>query len=320
MLLVFTAAVQAHVGNHPSVHDTVAGIVERFQQTIPAEELKSLTVEKAQAALTAEEREILGEQHLTFRVNVPVTLYVCRVADMEEQVFWLAERGFENTGLKITTSDNTFEAWSKAFPEGEIGLGVNSLSGNGDHYFVAMAPQNAGDAIEISEIYPGQHTVGAMNPGERVYISWDDTTLKEVPAPLAWQVLLRGNENARRSARLTSIYNTTMYPSSTTPDQITLTWASDPKTTQAIQWRTNTEVSQSAVRYRMKKTPGTELADRWITVAAQTKELVNHNTVNDPVCNRHVVNLIGLEPSTTYEYEVGDGSPTGWSAGADAWR
>jgi hypothetical protein len=40
---------------------------------------------------------------------------------------------------------------------------------------------------------------------------------------------------------------------------------------------------------------------------------VNHNTVNDPIVHRHSVNLIGLEPATTYEYEVGDGGATGWT-------
>jgi len=312
--LIAGSLAHAHVGNHPSVHDTVAGIIERFQRTMPADELKAITMEKVVAALTAEEKEVLGQEHLTFRVNVPVSVYVCRAGDQKEVVYWLAARGFEKTGISVETNEGPFEAYRKDFPAGEIGLGVNSLTGDGDHYFVAMVPQEAGAAVELSEIYPGQHTVGVMNPGERIYVSWDETVLKDVPAPLAGQVLLRGNENARRSAKLTSIYNTTLYPSSATPDQITLTWASDPKTTQAIQWRTSTDVAQSAARYRIKRVAGTELADRWITVAAQTKELVNHNTVNDPVCNRHSVNLIGLEPSTTYEYEVGDGSSTGWSA------
>lgn len=312
--LTLSGLAQAHVGNHPSVHDTVAAIIERFARTFPAEELKGFTVEKVLAALTEHEREILGQEHLIFRVNVPVTVYVLRAEDMKEEVFWLAERGFEKTDLTVITNEGPFVAWSKAFPAGEVGLGVNSLSGDGDHYFVAIVPQTPGEKVELSEIYPGQHTVGAMNVGERIYSSWDTTVLKEVPEALAGQVLLRGNENARRAARLTSVYQVTKYPATAAPDQVTLTWASDPKTTQAVQWRTSTEVTQGAVRYRMKKTAGAELADKWITVAAQTKALVNHNTINDPAVHRHSVNLIGLEPATTYEYEVGDGSVTGWTA------
>ncbi len=304
----------AHVGNHPSVHDTIAAVIERFQQELPEEKLRDITLEEVEQALNAEERDVLGSEHLTFRVNVPVTVYVCREIVMKEQVFWLEGRNFEKTDLLLTTSDNPYETWRKDFPAGEIGLGVNSLSGKGDHYFAILVPRNEGDTVEVSEVYPGLHTVGAADPGARVYINWDDTVLKEVPAPLAGQVLVRGNEDVRRVARLTSIYNTTAYPASTTPDQVLLTWNGDPKTTQAIQWRTSTAVKTGAVRYRIRKTPGTERADRWVNVAARMKPLKNHNTINDPVVHRFSVSLIGLEPSTTYEYEVGDGSHVGWSA------
>lgn len=40
-LLLVAGLAQAHVGNHPSVHDTVAAIIERFARTFPAEELKA---------------------------------------------------------------------------------------------------------------------------------------------------------------------------------------------------------------------------------------------------------------------------------------
>jgi len=303
----------AHVGNHPSIHDAVAGIIERFQQTMPAEDLKSISVEQVYEALTADERETLGAHHVTFRVNVPVTVYVCRQSVQEEVVFWLGDRGFEKMDYDVKTSADPFEVWRKDFPAGEVGLGVNSLSGSGDHYFAAIAPKNAGDTVEVTEIYPGQHTLGEMKAGERMYVSWDNTVIAEVPEALKGALLLRGNENARRSARLTSVYNTTMYPASATPDQIVLTWASDPKTTQSIQWRTNTEVSQGAVRYRIRRTPGAEVADPWTMAAARKTVLENHNTLNDPVCHRYTVNLIGLEPATTYEYSVGDGSPAGWT-------
>lgn len=311
-LLLITGLANAHVGNHPSIHDAVAGIIERFQQTMDPEALKSITVDQVHEALTADERETLGAHHITFRVNVPVTVYLCREASQEEVVFWLGERGFEKTGDTVNTSGGPFEVWRKDFPAGEVGLGVNSLSGDGNHYFAAIVPKNSGDKVELSDIYPGQHTTGVFEPGARTYISWNNNAITEVPRALKGQVLLRGNENARRSARLTSVYNTTLYPATATPDQITLTWASDPRTTQAIQWRTNTEVNQGAVRYRVKKTPGAEVADPWITVAAQMSVLENHNTLNDPVCHRYTVNLVGLEASTTYEYVVGDGTPAGW--------
>ncbi len=315
LLLVLTMAnaAQAHVGNHPSVHDTVAGVVQRLQQTLPEEELKNISVEKVYATLTEDERHVLGQEHVTFRVNVPVTLYVFRKADMGEVVFWLGDRGFEKTDLIASSDDGDYEGWRKDFPAGEIGLGVNSLSGDGDHYFAVMTPQNSGDIINIDQIYPGQYTVGNFNKGERVYVSWDETRLTAVPEALAGQTLFRGNENKRRSAKLTNVYQTTDFPATEAPDQVVLTWTGDPKTTQTVQWRTSTAIDQAALRYRLKKLPGSEAAERWITIAATMTPLVSHNTINDPIINRHVVNLIGLEPGTVYEYEVGDGSVIGWS-------
>ena len=317
ILLIAPTLAQAHVGNHPSVHDTVAGVVERLQQTLPTDELKSISVEKVYAFLTEEERHVLGSEHVTFRVNVPVTLYVFRKADMGETVFWLADRGFEKTDLLAKTDGGDFEGWKKAFPAGEIGLGVNSLSGDGDHYFAVMEPQSAGDVIEINQIYPGQYTAGTFNVDERIYVSWNETILTEVPEALAGQTLFRGNENKRRSAKLTNVYQTTDFPATETPDQVVLTWTGDPKTTQTVQWRTSTAVTNAALRYRAKKLPGSEAAERWITVAANTSQLISHNTINDPIINRQVVNLIGLDPGTVYEYEVGDGSRIGWTAPAE---
>ncbi len=313
LFLLTPLMAQAHVGNHPSVHDTVAGVVQRLQQTLPTDELKNISVEKVHAALTEEERHILGTEHVTFRVNVPVNIYVFRKADMNEVVFWLGERGFEKTDLVAKTDNGDYEGWRKAFPAGEVGLGVNSLSGSGDHYFAVLEPQNEGDVIKVNQIYPGQYTTGTFKEEERIYVSWHEAKLTGVPEALAGQTLFRGNENKRRSAKLTNVYQTTDFPATEKPDQVVLTWTGDPKTTQTVQWRTSTAVNNAALRYRMKKLPGSEAADRWIMVAANTSTLVSHNTINDPIVHRHVVNLIGLEPGTVYEYEVGDGSRIGWT-------
>jgi acid phosphatase type 7 len=317
LALLAPALTQAHVGNHPSVHDTVADIVVRLQESLPPESLQDISVEEVFKVLTEEERHILGEEHITFRVDVPVSLYVFRKASMGEVVFWLDQRGFQKTNLVVKTDDGDFEAWKKDFPAGEIGLGVNSLSGDGDHYFIGMAPKDEGKSISLSEIYPGRHTVGSLKAGERVYVSWDETKLLKVPGVLDGQVLLRGDENKRRSAKLTNIFRMTDYPATAKPDQVVLTWSDDPKTTQAVQWRTNTAVEKAALRYRAKKMPGSEVAADWSTVAVNTKPLVNHNTVNDPVIHRHAVNLVGLKPGTTYEYEVGDGTRIGWTTPAE---
>ena len=58
-LLFSTALGQAHVGEHPSVHDTVAGIIDRFRKTIPLKELMAMDAAKAKSLLTEKELQNL---------------------------------------------------------------------------------------------------------------------------------------------------------------------------------------------------------------------------------------------------------------------
>ena len=63
--LLFIPLGQAHVGPHPSVHDTVAGILNRFKATLSTEEIVSMNLAKAKSLLTKEERHILAHKHLS---------------------------------------------------------------------------------------------------------------------------------------------------------------------------------------------------------------------------------------------------------------
>lgn len=304
-ILSLTLAAQAHVGNHPSVHDTIAGIMQRLSQEVEPEKLAGLDVEKLLAFMTDEERHILSTEHITFHVNKPVTISVMREAERRETVFWLEERGFKKTGGIVEATKDNFEVWEKNFPAGEIGLGVTSLTGDGDHYFVGIRPQKANDKVKIKDIYPGIHSLGEMKVGERPYVSWDERTLATIPNTLKGSTLLRGDPNKRKTAKLTAIWHMTDYVSTPIPDQITLTWNDDPKTTQCVQWRTSTDVDKSMLRYRAKKRPGTDIASEWTTVIANTKVLESLSTVNDTHVNRHTVTMSPLKPATTYEYQVG---------------
>ncbi|HRI86678.1 MAG TPA: hypothetical protein PK869_00355, partial [Candidatus Hydrogenedentes bacterium] len=75
---LFSVATFAHVGDHPSVHDTVAGVIDRMKTTIPVESLKTLSLEQVEGLLTDEEKHVLATEHLSFDINVPVDLYVVR--------------------------------------------------------------------------------------------------------------------------------------------------------------------------------------------------------------------------------------------------
>ncbi|MBI2425668.1 MAG: metallophosphoesterase family protein [Candidatus Hydrogenedentes bacterium] len=307
LLLACALPLRAHVGTQPSIHDTVSGIITRWQNSLPAETLTALTVPQALEQLTAAERSLLSTTQLTFKVDVPVVVTVFRETAQKEVVFWLAERGFTKPDQTVTVERDRFEAWQLAFPAGEIGLGVNSLSGDGDQYFVALAPQTPGTEIHVSDIYPGQHTLGKVELGERAYAGWDERIFTEVAEAFKGQTLLRGDMDHRRTAKLIGLFRVTDYPATETPDQVVLTWAGDPMTTQSIQWRTSTKVAKGTVRYREKAAAGTEASASWTTVTAQTKSLKTPGTVNDSRNHRHTANLVRLKPGATYEYEVDNG-------------
>ena len=115
------------------VPETVAGIVQRLQRELSAEERIALTVARVEAFLTPGEREILGTGHVRFKVNVPVIVTIVRDTSLGDEPFWLKERGFQATGFKTRLSNREFDTWEKAFPAGEIGLGIHNLTGRGLH-------------------------------------------------------------------------------------------------------------------------------------------------------------------------------------------
>ena len=161
-LLLSTALGQAHVGEHPSVHDTVAGIIDRFSKTMSLKELTAMDASKAKSLLTEKELHILATEHITFRVNVPVKVIIIRETAMGDKPFWLKDSGFTPMGFKITLQGTEVDFWMKDFEAGRIGLGVNSLTGGNSHYIAALMPLKKETKLEVTELYPGQLRVGAL--------------------------------------------------------------------------------------------------------------------------------------------------------------
>jgi 3',5'-cyclic AMP phosphodiesterase CpdA len=302
----------AHVGSRPSVHDTVAGIVDRLSEQLSTDDLRSLSREQLEQLLTVEERETLGAGHITFRVNRPVKLSILRDTQLGGEPFWLSERGFASTGELWEESGHRFDRWQKNFPAGAIGLGVNSLSGGGEHYLVVVEPLGEGAALAIDELYPGQLRVTDFVPGVAPYADRSET-VAQVPESLQGQKLIQTLRDRRNDARVLGIFRVTDYPSSDLPDQVVLTWSGDPKTTQAIQWRTATSAKRGIVAYQERAQVNRLSPRRFLKVKARTEVLEDKALVNDPRIHRHTVELKGLKPGTTYLYCVGDGSRNGWS-------
>jgi hypothetical protein len=294
------------------VHDTVATVIERMKRTMPEFDLRNLTVPKIESFLTVEERHILGTEHLSFISNVPVTAYLIRDAALGKEPFWLNDQGFVATALSVKAASRTYDVWKKAFPAGWVGLGVNSLSGGGEHYVIALVPQTPGASVELRDIYPGLHTVGTVKVGETLYTDRGDA-FEAVPPELDGAALVRGVRSRRNDAQMLNLWRFTQHPASDEPDQIILTWSGDPKTTQAVQWRTSTRVTTGAVAYVKKADAFTVRPKAPQVVHADTMVLSTPNILNDPVVHHHTATIRGLEPGTTYLYAVGDGSDDGWT-------
>ncbi len=102
---------------------------------------------------------------------------------------------------------------------------------------------------------------------------------------------------------------TAAYVSSAAPDQICLTWAADPASTQTIQWRTASSVDAGVVEYRCEDEPETETQRQDAARMLVEDQLLQ----NDPINARFSATLEGLQPATTYTYRVGNPSGENWS-------
>ena len=314
-LLLSTALGQAHVGEHPSVHDTVAGIIDRFSKTMSLKELNAMDASKAKSLLTEKELHILATEHITFRVNVPVKVIIIRETAMGDKPFWLKDSGFTPMGFKITLQGTEVDFWMKDFEVGRIGLGVNSLTGGNSHYIAALMPLKKETKLEVTELYPGQLRVGALKDGLQPFVDRPEAMpkLPVLPGVLSGLAVIRTQNESRDDAKLINLFRNTNHPALAKPDQVVLTWSGDPQTTQSIQWRTGPSVTKGEVQWVKKSDYNRFQPAQPKQTKATTFKMENANLLNDPAVHRHTVTLTGLDPGTAYIYSVGDGSDDGWS-------
>jgi acid phosphatase type 7 len=97
-----------------------------------------------------------------------------------------------------------------------------------------------------------------------------------------------------------------IYKPSLLPDRIVLTWTGDPATTQAVTWRTSTDVSRAWAEIAVAE-PGPGFPDKATRVDAASQALLSDLST----AHYHTVEFADLSPSTKYAYRVGDG--VNWS-------
>jgi len=313
--LVHVPHAHGHVGGHPPVEETVGGILQRMHAELPLEKLPHLTPAEAAAFMDEEEKHILETDHLTFRVNVPVRVSVIKDARLGGEPFWLEERGFAKAAYAVHTDAGEYEVWQRDFRAGFVGLGVNSLSGTGDHYFVALRSLEEGVTPEVRGMDPARPMLGVVRDGERAYACANPSVIVNPPAELAGDVLIRGDNDLRLEGKVTGVFQATDHPASPAPDQIVLTWNADPRSTQTVQWRTSVDAPSGAVRYQKAPAEGSADTDAWQVAHSVTTPLETPRLVNDPLVTRHTAVLRGLEPDTAYRYQVGHAGGEAWVGG-----
>lgn len=284
----------------------VDAIRARMLEHIPADRLVDATSAEVLALAGEDELQALSTGFLRFSVDAPATVHVMLSPDADEAPFWLAAQGFERSGLVATVDgDDEFRAWSRPVDAGEVALGVHAIEEGVKPYFVLVGPGTAGGAQPVvSAPVPERMALATATVGTRVFA--DDTdTIDAIDPALQGLVLLQTLEKRENEAALLGWFRDTRHPSGADADQVVLTWAGDPATTQSIQWRTATGSARTRLRYAADGAAG------WTVVDAVGVELATPDVANDPRVMRHTVALDGLEPATTYRYAIGDGATWG---------
>jgi len=282
-----------------SVEETMDAIVTRFYETLSSEQLDTIDSHWIIKHLSSEEKLVLATKYLYFNVNTPVIVSLMRDRSQKIVPFWLENSGFIKTALVVRNSHSSYEVWQKEFDTGLVELGINGFDKHRPVYFISVGPRNPDKKLEITNVTPeGQH-FETMARGAFTYHDWDELTLEEVPDELVGQVLFTTIRGRAREAHLTGAFRTTPYPSGVEPDQIMLSWVSDPSTSMDIQWRTNSSVTESMVKYWKSDTEDTLITE------ASKSIMEDRLLQNDRYVHRFAAHLDHLQPGTDYSYQVG---------------
>src|SRR5690606_8510434 len=138
--------------------DSVAGVmgdvVTRLYDQLTPAELDTISSAFVLGFISPNEKRVLATMYWKFEVNVPAVVSVMRDSAQGEVPFWLADQGFEKTGLTVRNELYTYEVWQKEFAAGDVGLGINGFDKHRPVYFVSVAPVDPDDTLEIRALFP----------------------------------------------------------------------------------------------------------------------------------------------------------------------
>ncbi|WMT92028.1 metallophosphoesterase family protein [Pelagibacterium sp. H642] len=299
------------------IAETTEAIKERFLETLEPQEITQAEPGDFEALLTDEERALFAQGYISFEVDEPVTVYIFRDARLDEvgEPFWLYEEGFEKTEFSAEAYQQDFDVWTRDYPAGEIGLGVHALRVVREHYFIGVTPQGEIAEADVANIEPDYLEAGVLEQGALTYVD-RTVTLDAISPELEGMTLVRTPSDRRPAAAIYGAFHETDYPASATPDQIFLTITEDPRDSIAVNWRTDTSVTEQAVALWEADDYNSPNRSEPRIIAAETVLVESPRVVNQREVHRHSALVEDLEPGTHYVYAVGS-EEAGWSSVAE---
>lgn len=281
-----------------SVEEVMDKVITHLYATKSESELEAIDQQKAMSLFSDADLKVLSTRHWVFDVNVPVVVSIMRSTSQKIIPFWLESSGFEKSGLHMRNEYHTYEVWQKEFNKGTVELGINGFENFAYHYFVSVAPQNKKEVLKLSDFTPENQYVGVLDDGAFTYHDWTELVLMDVPEEMKGQILLTSIRGRGKESHIIGAFRKTAWPSSSEPDQVLLTWSSDPSTSIDIQWRTDTTVQSGLVKYRVRgaETGKTQQAEKYVM---EDRELMN-----DRFIHRFTARIRNLQPGTDYEYLI----------------
>lgn len=281
-----------------SIADVMSDVVTKIYSEGVEDDFSSKTQDEVLEWFTEDEKNVLGSKYWNFKVNQPVEVYVAQDETQKEDPFWLEENGFQKTGQNVKNSHVTYDLWKKDFPAGQVDLGINGFDRHRFVYFTVVKPVKTEQALQIEPVFPATQKLNVLEEGAFTYYDWDELVITELPSELEGSVLLPTFRGRSREAHLIGGFRKTDFPSSDSIDQILQTWSGDPGSSLTIGWRTSIDTDQSQLKYWKEGSNDT------ITIKGKAETLEDRMLSNDRYIKRYTVDLSGLEPGTTYFYNI----------------
>ena len=283
-----------------SARDALQAAGKRLSRTFSPGDLTEIAsrADRVLAVLNRTERDALARGYLEFRVESPADVYIA--APRGSKPFWLDDLGFIFTEATLRDERITWDLYRRTYPAGSVRLGVNGLDRSPPaHYAVLVRSlDGAPRGVELSD--PDGWQISTASPGECLE-RIGGRPISDWPGTLKNVALIRTDHDRRHATMLAHarVWKTHEI-SSLKPDQVVVSFGADASDSLTFTWRTSPGITTSAVKIR-------RFGDLKIRVVSSHFEAIAiPELLNDPVVNRHVARVEGLDPETSYEYAIGE--------------